>query len=139
VTLPDGRWSLHGYADRLEVDATAGVVVDLKTGKYPPTTVARAPAARSLPARRRPRRVRRRSPARPAGGAELVQLRGAAARLKVQAQPPQPDARAPRPCEEQLMRPPGDRARSFVARPGDHCDRCAFQAICPATTRHGAL
>jgi hypothetical protein len=23
------------------------------------------------------------------------------------------------------------RAEEFVARPGDHCDRCAFQAICP--------
>jgi len=23
------------------------------------------------------------------------------------------------------------RAEEFVARPGSHCDRCTFQAICP--------
>ena len=23
------------------------------------------------------------------------------------------------------------RAEEFVARPGPHCDRCTFQAICP--------
>ena len=34
--------------------------------------------------------------------------------------------------EEQLMRAAGAlRAEEFVARPGAHCDRCSFQAICP--------
>ena len=39
VTLPDGqRVALYGFADRLEVDDDGRVVVvDLKTGKYPPT------------------------------------------------------------------------------------------------------
>ena len=39
VTLPDGQVvRLHGYADRLELDEDGRVVVvDLKTGKYPPT------------------------------------------------------------------------------------------------------
>ena len=39
MTLPDGEAVvLHGYADRLEVDDDGHVVVvDLKTGKYPPT------------------------------------------------------------------------------------------------------
>ena len=38
VTLPDGQVvRLHGYADRLELDEDGRVVVvDLKTGKYPP-------------------------------------------------------------------------------------------------------
>src|SRR5690606_24383357 len=38
VTLPDGqRVRLHGFADRLEIDDDGRVVVvDLKTGKYPP-------------------------------------------------------------------------------------------------------
>src|SRR3546814_6291038 len=36
VTLPDGQQvTLHGFADRIEVDAEGHVVVvDLKTGKY---------------------------------------------------------------------------------------------------------
>ncbi len=39
VTLPDGQVvRLNGYADRLELDEDGRVVViDLKTGKYPPT------------------------------------------------------------------------------------------------------
>ena len=39
VTLPDGqRIAVYGYADRLEIDDDGRVVVvDLKTGKYPPT------------------------------------------------------------------------------------------------------
>src|SRR3546814_14063072 len=39
VTLPDGQQvTLHGFADRIEVDAEGHVVVvDLKTGKYNPT------------------------------------------------------------------------------------------------------
>ena len=39
VTLPDGeRVRLHGYADRLELDEAGKVwVIDLKTGKYPPS------------------------------------------------------------------------------------------------------
>src|SRR3546814_3982599 len=42
VTLPDGQQvTLHGFADRIEVDAEGNVVVvDLKTGKYKPTNPA---------------------------------------------------------------------------------------------------
>ena len=90
-TLPDGQVvRLHGYADRLEIDADGRVVVvDLKTGKYAPTdrSVAVHPqlglyqlavdsgAADEIVG----------SPAEP-GGAELVQLRhGGGALPKVQA------------------------------------------------------
>ena len=49
VTLPDGqRVVLTGYADRLEIDdAGRVVVVDLKTGKYPPGRSRRTPSSAS--------------------------------------------------------------------------------------------
>jgi superfamily I DNA/RNA helicase/RecB family exonuclease len=136
VTLPDGQVvRLHGYADRLELDEDGTVVVvDLKTGKYPPTgpEVERHPqlglyqlavdhgAADELVGR----------PAT-SGGAELVQLRAAADLAKVQRQAPH-QGDGPRLVEEQLARAVAAvRAEEFVARPGKHCDRCTFQAICP--------
>ncbi|NYD41031.1 ATP-dependent helicase [Nocardioides panaciterrulae] len=139
VRLPDGRVvRLHGYADRLELDeAGRVVVVDLKTGKYPPTgpeverhaqlglyqLAVEHGAADEVLGR----------PAEP-GGAELVQLRVGGELPKVQLQSPQPAAEGrPRPIEEQLMQAVSAlRAEEFVARPGGHCDRCAFQALCPS-------
>ncbi|CAN5385810.1 hypothetical protein BH09ACT12_BH09ACT12_23830 [soil metagenome] len=139
VTLPDGQVvRLHGYADRLELDEDGRVVVvDLKTGKYPPTgpevekhsqlglyqlavdhgaadEYAGAPSG--------------------SGGAELVQLRHGQDQPKVQHQPPLPPGdEEPRLIEEQLMQAAAAvRAEEFVARPGSHCDRCDFHAICPA-------
>ena len=139
VRLPDGQVvRLHGYADRLELDEDGRVVVvDLKTGKYPPTgpeverhaqlglyqlAVEHGAADEVLG-----------HPAE-AGGAELVQLRAGGELPKVQQQSPQPrDEGRPRLIEEQLMQAVGAlRAEEFVARPGGHCDRCAFQALCPS-------
>jgi RecB family exonuclease len=137
VTLPDGQVvRLHGYADRLELDEDGRVVVvDLKTGKYPPTgpEVERhsqlglyqlavdngaADALVGKPSG--------------SGGAELVQLRIGDALPKVQQQPPPPADRGVRLIEEQLMQATASlRAEEFVARPGAHCDRCSFQPICP--------
>ena len=111
VTLPDGQEvRLHGYADRLEIDADGRVVVvDLKTGKYPPTDKALPSnpqlglyqlavdngAADALVGRRR-------SPGVPSScscgcGDELP---------KVQPQPPQPDVDGATTVQRQLMRPP---------------------------------
>jgi RecB family exonuclease len=137
VTLPDGQVvRLHGYADRLELDEDGRVVVvDLKTGKYPPTgpEVERHPqlglyqlavdngAADELVGR----------PVT-SGGAELVQLRIGEELPKVQLQPPQEASTGVRLIEEQLMQATATlRAEEFVARPGAHCERCTFQAICP--------
>jgi superfamily I DNA/RNA helicase/RecB family exonuclease len=134
VTLPDGQVvRLHGYADRLELDEDGRVVVvDLKTGKYAPTgpEVERHSqlglyqlsidqgAADELLGR----------PAR-SGGAELVQLRLGDDQPKVQRQPP---ADGPRLVEEQLAAAASAlRAEEFAARPGAHCERCTFQALCP--------
>jgi len=136
VTLSDGQVvRLHGYADRLELDEDGRVVVvDLKTGKYPPSgpEVERHPqlglyqlavehgAADELLGR-----------SATSGGAELVQLRIGDELPKVQQQSP-PAEGGVRLVEEQLMQATAVlREERFVARPGPHCERCTFQAICP--------
>ena len=81
VTLPDGEVvRLHGYADRLELDEDGRVVVvDLKTGKYPPDRERGASGTPSSGSTSSPSTTARPtscSAARAApGGAELVQLR----------------------------------------------------------------
>ncbi len=136
VTLPDGQVvRLHGYADRLELDEDGRVVVvDLKTGKYPPSgpevekhsqlglyqLAVDHGAADDLVGR-----------PSTSGGAELVQLRLGDGLPKVQLQSP-PSGDGPRLIEEQLVQAVATlRAEEFVVRPGKHCDRCSFQAICP--------
>jgi superfamily I DNA/RNA helicase/RecB family exonuclease len=147
VTLPDGqRVLLDGDADRLELDAEGRVVVvDLKTGKYPPTgpevekhaqlglyqlAVDHGAADEVAGAAVR------------AGGAELVQLRvGSEDFPKVQGQGPQlPGDDGARLVETQLMDAVAAvRAEEFVARPGSHCDRCAFVALCPTQASGSVL
>ncbi|HET8559479.1 MAG TPA: ATP-dependent DNA helicase [Marmoricola sp.] len=142
VVLPDGQViRLHGYADRLEVDDDGRVVVvDLKTGKYPPTdkslaenpqlglyqyAVDHGAADRLLDA------------PGASGGAELWQLRKeSGGRLKVQGQPPhEPDGEEPLVVETQLMQAARAlREERFDARPGSWCERCAFRRFCPAKT-----
>ncbi len=142
VDLPDGqRVRLYGFADRLELDEDGRVVViDLKTGKYPPPdkdlpahaqlglyqhAVAHGAVDDLLPEEHRP--------ARP-GGAELVQLRketrGA---VKVQQQEPQqPDEDGHTTVEKQLMQAVAVvRSESFPAQAGPHCEHCSFTPLCP--------
>jgi superfamily I DNA/RNA helicase/RecB family exonuclease len=140
VTLPDGQQvRLHGYADRLELDEEGRVVVvDLKTGKYPPSAAdVERHAQLGLYQLAVDHGAADEHTAEPTGtgGAELVQLRHGAELPKVQHQAPlpAPQSAAPRLVEEQLMQAVTTvRAERFVARPGTHCDRCAFHAICPA-------
>ncbi|MGN6132361.1 MAG: RecB family exonuclease, partial [Nocardioidaceae bacterium] len=142
VALPDGqRVRLYGFADRLEVDEDGRVVViDLKTGKYPPAdkdlpenaqlglyqhAVAHGAVDDLLPEEHRPGRP---------GGAELVQLRkDSRGSVKVQEQQPQePDADGLTTVERQLMEAVAVvRSESFPAQAGKHCEHCAFVAICP--------
>ena len=138
VTLPDGqRVRLHGYADRIELDAEGRVVVvDLKTGKGTPTRdeIAAHPqlglyqlavehgavAGHDTP-----------------GGAELWQLRQElSSGMRVQAQPPQlRDDDGTRPVERQLMAAVARlRDERFPARPGAHCTYCEFNRFCPTQT-----
>ncbi|MGI8523828.1 MAG: ATP-dependent helicase [Nocardioides sp.] len=146
VTLPDGQVvTLHGYVDRLELDEAGDVVVvDLKTGKYHPTDT-------SLPENPQLGLYQHAvdhgaadevagHPVR-SGGAELVQLRMGADLPKVQPQAPQqPDADGVTVIEHQLMA--AARAlttEEFPARPGTHCDRCGFHAICPVKSSGSVL
>jgi hypothetical protein len=65
------------------------------------------------------------------GGAELVQLRAGDELPKVQHQS-RPADDAPRLVEEQLMvAATALRSEEFVVRPGPHCRRCPFHAVCP--------
>lgn len=141
VSLPDGHdVHLHGFADRLELDAEGRVVViDLKTGKTPASDIANHPqlglyqlavehgAATSL----LPEGADAES-----GGAELWQLRQGARGgvLKVQRQEPQtPDAAGARIIDRQLQSAAAAiRDEEFAARPGAYCDRCDFERLCPA-------
>jgi superfamily I DNA/RNA helicase/RecB family exonuclease len=146
VTLPDGqRVVLKGYADRLEIDDAGGVVVvDLKTGKYPPSKIDENPqlglyqhavdhgavdALVDEPAT--------------SGGAELWQLRKETkGELKVQQQKPQvPDEEGLRPVERQLMRAAAAlRLEEFPARPErSRCERCQFATFCPAQVAGSVL
>jgi RecB family exonuclease len=139
LTLPDGQQvTLFGYADRLEIDTEGRVVVvDLKTGKYPPSdkSIAENPQlglyqlaveqggfGHLLPEGAK------------SGGAELWQLRKSTyGKLKVQEQPPLapgPDGHTV--IESQLMSAVRAlRDEALEVRPGPICDRCAFQRLCP--------
>jgi RecB family exonuclease len=146
VELPDGQQvRLIGYVDRLELDDDGYVVVvDLKTGKYHPTDASlpdnpqlglyqlavdhgAADEAVGRPAR--------------SGGAELVQLRIGADLPKVQPQARQvPDPDGVTVIEHQLMAAVrAVRGEQFPARAGDHCKRCEFHAVCPATSSGSVL
>jgi superfamily I DNA/RNA helicase/RecB family exonuclease len=145
VTLPDGsEVSLHGYADRLEIDDEGRVVViDLKTTKYPPqdgeiATNAQLGLYQLAVEQGAVDQVLGR-PGVP-GGAELWQLRkDVRGALKVQRQDslePGPE----RPIEQQL----GEaaeiiRSEVFPTRPGQQCERCDFRLMCPAQSSHTVL
>jgi RecB family exonuclease len=138
VTLPDGeRVLLHGYADRVELDAAGRVVVvDLKTGKSTPSKeeirlhpqlglYQLAVEHGAVPGHDAP------------GGAELWQLRqGLRSGMRVQEQAPQvADDEGVRPIERQLMAAVARlRDEQFPARPGAHCTYCDFERFCPART-----
>jgi RecB family exonuclease len=136
VELPDGqRVHLHGYADRLELDAEGRVVVvDLKTGKYAAGDLPRHPQLGLYQLAVDQGAVADVAGAATSGGAELWQLRQPSRTgLKVQEQAPQqpgPDGRTA--VEEQLVEAVSAiRSERFEARPGTHCERCAFVALCP--------
>ncbi len=133
VTLTGGETvALTGYADRLELDERGDVVVvDLKTGKYPPRDKSLADNAQlGLYQLAVDHGAADDLVGRPvtAGGAELIQLRHGDTQPKVQAQAPSPPQ-----IETQLQQAVAAvRSEAFVARRGDHCKRCAFQPVCPA-------
>jgi len=145
VTLPDGsEVSLHGYADRLEIDDEGRVVViDLKTTKYPPLEgeIATNPqlGLYQLAVEQGALDHLLDGPGQP-GGAELWQLRkDTRGLLKVQRQ----EALEPgveRPIEQQLTEAAEIiRSEVFPTRPGQQCDRCDFRLMCPALNSQTVL
>jgi RecB family exonuclease len=125
---------LRGRADRLERDAEGRVVVvDLKTSKSPPKD-------KDLPTEPQlgvyQLAVREGAfageHAGPPGGAELIQLRQTnRGKVKVQPQPPLDPQEGW--ADELVSGVARDiRSESFVARPNDLCDRCAYRTSCPA-------
>ena len=127
---------LHGYADRLELDENGDVVVvDLKTGKYAPAgPEVERHSQLGLYQRAVDNGAADELVGRPAasGGAELVQLRLGDGLPKVQHQAPA-SGDGPRLVELQLSQATAAlRAEEFAARPGTHCERCTFWAVCPA-------
>jgi len=133
VTLPDGQVVvLNGYADRLELDEDGSVVVvDLKTGKYPPTDKSLPENAQlglyQLAVDNGAADELAGAPTR-SSGAELVQLRQGDVQPKVQRQ----DASPPQIHAQLQQAVAAVRAEAFVARPGSQCERCAFVPLCPA-------
>ena len=146
VTLPDGqRVVLRGYADRLELDEDGHVVVvDLKTGKYPPANIGENPQLGLYQHAVDHGAVDHLldGPAG-SGGAELWQLRkDVRGQLKVQEQlPQQPDEEGLRPVERQLMQAATAlRLEEFPARPErSRCERCQFATFCPAQVSGSVL
>jgi RecB family exonuclease len=124
---------LRGRADRLELDESGRlVVVDLKTGKYPPANDA-LPHEPQLGVYQLA--VREGgfgdAPSVP-GGAELLQLRTPARGLpRTQPQPPLAEGDT---WADDLVHgvAAAIRAEAFPARPNDRCDRCSFRTSCPA-------
>jgi superfamily I DNA/RNA helicase/RecB family exonuclease len=138
VTLPDGQVvRLVGYADRLEIDADGRVVVvDLKTGKYPPRDkdVPANPQLGLYQHAINHGAVDDLVPSAASGGAELLQLRKEVqGEAKVQRQPPPDyDETGPAAVESQLMEAVAVvRSERLVARAGPQCDHCDFHAVCP--------
>ncbi len=145
VTLPDGQQVvLKGYADRLEIDdAGRVVVVDLKTGKYPPSKIEENPQLGLYQHAVDHGAVDDLVAGATSGGAELWQLRkDVKGELKVQEQKPQvPDEDGLRPVERQLIRAvTALRLEEFPARPErTRCERCQFATFCPAQVAGSVL
>lgn len=145
VTLPDGQAVvLRGYADRLEIDDDGRVVVvDLKTGKYPPGRIEENPQLGLYQHAVDHGAVDDLVEGASSGGAELWQLRKETKGvLKVQEQRPQPpDDEGLRPVERQLMQAATAlRLEEFPARPERaRCERCQFATFCPAQVAGSVL
>ncbi len=154
LTIGGERVRLRGAADRLELDEDGRVVVvDFKTGKYPPPDhvvpdhpqlgVYQLAADHGGFDRVLDGLVD--GPCR-SGGAELVHLRvgagkDAATAPKVQQQDRQePGGDGLRTVERQLAAAVRlVRDEEFPATPGSHCDRCEFTRLCPAQNRGTVL
>ena len=126
------RVHLRGHLDRIEQDPEGRpVAVDLKTTKHVPSVAEVAQHAQLGVYQ-----VLMRQEYGSSGGAALVQLRVAAGKnkpeAKVQSQEALDDS-SPTWVDRQLGAAAQIvRSEDFVARPGRHCELCAFTSLCPA-------
>ncbi|QYJ05737.1 ATP-dependent helicase [Nocardioides panacisoli] len=138
ITLEDGhRVRLHGFADRIEIDADGDVVVvDLKTGRSKAPKIEEnlqlALYQHAVDEGALDERV-----GRPvaSGGAELLQVGLVGAEdYVVQAQATQRDSGSAREDFRATLAGAVQRIREedFPAMPGPHCRWCDFQPLCPA-------
>jgi superfamily I DNA/RNA helicase/RecB family exonuclease len=149
VELPSGdRAQLIGYADRLEIDESGQVVVvDLKTGRTPPTGPA---VERNLQLALYQYAVDagavddlvETGPAA-SGGAELIQLGllDETAGVIVQPQAVHAAGSAARTVLEESLDATAAmvRAEIFPAVAGPHCDACTFVPLCPIKSAGAVL
>jgi RecB family exonuclease len=131
---------IRGRADRIELDEQGRVVVvDLKTGKYPPTEERLKTDPQlgvyQLAVRQGGFAAHGTTP----GGAELLQLRKSVrGKAKVQ---PQPALAGDDPWVDNLVTRTAAaiREEGFPARPNETCDRCRFRTSCPARDEGGQV
>jgi superfamily I DNA/RNA helicase/RecB family exonuclease len=131
---------IRGRADRIELDDQGGVVVvDLKTGKYPPTEERLRTDPQLGIYQLAVRQGAFPDWSTTPGGAELLQLRKDV-RGKVKVQP-----QAPLGPEDTWVDDlvggvaAAVRAEAFPARPNDGCDRCRFRTSCPSRDEGGQV
>ncbi len=147
VGVGDREVLLRGSMDRVELDADGRVaVVDLKTGKSPPTGAGRrrAPAARRLPARGPRGRARRRSPGRRAGPAAPSSSScgdatkdGAARRCSAQAGPGPATSGVDVEIAARRRRRAHGAARTFPPTPGDRLRHLRLPGVVPRPATRG--
>jgi len=139
VRLDDGETvTLTGRADRLELDRDGHVVVvDLKTGKNPPSDRSVESNAQLAVYQLAIDRggVDQHAPGAASGGGELVQLGmpDPAAGVKVQRQEPHSDAGEVRAELRRQLAVAARRLRAeeLPAVSGEHCKRCDYLSLCP--------
>ncbi|KQS58156.1 ATP-dependent DNA helicase [Geodermatophilus sp. Leaf369] len=128
-----GRARLRGQVDRLERDdAGRLVVVDLKTGKTAPRTVAEHGQLAAYQVAVAEGAFARHGAV--PGGASLLQVGGAQKAAKEHVQAPLPEDVPPRETwAGELVAEVGEGmgAATFAARTDTDCDRCSFKRSCP--------
>jgi superfamily I DNA/RNA helicase/RecB family exonuclease len=141
IAAGDARIRVRGSMDRVEADAEgAAYVVDFKTGRKKPTAaeVARHPqlAVYQLAVREGAVDALFDGATPPSGGAELVQLRLAAARRDGGEAVPAVQRQEPLSGEwaEELLATAAGRVldERFTPAAGQHCAHCAFRGSCTA-------
>lgn len=136
LDLPSGPVRIAGRVDRLELDERGGLhVVDLKTGKTPPTKaeLVEQPQLGTYQLAVQAGAFEEFAPGAAAAGASLVQLGTGTKTFVRQVQPPLPGGGG---WARELLATvaQGMSGAQFAATIQDSCDRCPVRTSCPART-----